>query len=245
MRRIHPDIEEDPDLVAAYAQPPGEWLRINMVASADGGAWLKGLSGGLSSEGDRRIFGILRGLSDVILAGAATVRTEGYGPVRPRESWRALRAGRPPAPPVAVVTRRLDLDLGSPLFTETEPYARTIVITTESAPADRRAEAAKNADVIVAGEYRVDLTLAVHELRDRGLATILCEGGPRLNAQLAAAGLVDELCLTLSPLLIGGDAARILNGTASQTRLGLAQVLQEEGFLFCRYVREVSDELAG
>jgi riboflavin-specific deaminase-like protein len=245
VRRIHPDIEDDPEIAAAYAYPRPDWLRLNMVASVDGGAWLKGRSGGLSGEGDRRIFAVLRGLADVIVAGAATVRTEGYGPANPRDSWRALREGRPPSPPIAVITRRLDLDLGSALFTEAEPYARTIVITTESAPEDRRVEAAKHAEVIIAGSDRVDLALAVRELRDRGLNRILCEGGPRVNAQLAAAGLVDELCFTVSPLLIGGDAARILNGPASQVKLVLAQVLEEDGFLFCRYVREVSDEPSG
>src|SRR4051794_9201979 len=76
VRRIHPDIEIEPDLAAAYACPRDEWLRLNMVASVDGAAWLKGESRGLSSDADRRIFGILRGLADVVLAGAATVRTE-------------------------------------------------------------------------------------------------------------------------------------------------------------------------
>ncbi|GAA0976717.1 pyrimidine reductase family protein [Acrocarpospora macrocephala] len=229
---------EEPDLVAAYGYPRAAWLRLNMVSSADGGAWLKGVSGGLSGAGDKRIFGLLRGLADVILAGAATVRVEGYGPVEPRESWRALRVGRSAAPPIAVVTRRLDLDLGGPLFADTEPSARTIVFTTEAAPKDRRREAARSAEVVVAGDERVDLVRATRELRARGLGRILCEGGPRLNAQLSAAGLVDELCLTVSPLLIGGDAARISNGIATQHALGLAHVLEEDGFLFCRYVRE-------
>ncbi|WP_157246007.1 pyrimidine reductase family protein [Nonomuraea typhae] len=230
MRRIHPDIEESPDLTTAYAYPEGQaWLRVNMVASADGAAWLKGLSGGLSSKGDRRVFGVLRGLADVIMAGAATVRTEGYGPAKRRPS-------RQEPPPIAVVTRRLDLDLGSPLFTEAE--ARTIVITCEAAPADRRAEAARRADVVVAGGDRVDMTLAVRALHERGLERILCEGGPRLNAQLAAAGLIDELCLTVSPLLVGGTAARILNGEGAHVSLALRHVLEEDGVLFNRYVRE-------
>lgn len=245
VRRIHPDPEDEPDLAAAYAYPRDHWLRLNMVASADGAAWLDGHSEGLSGRADKRIFGLLRGLADVVLAGAATVRTEGYRAARPRESWRSLREDRPPAPPIAVLTRRLDLDLGGPLFTETEPYARTIVVTTEAAPADRRQAAARTADVIVAGDDRVDLGLAVDELRKRGLGRILCEGGPRVNAQLAAAGLVDELALTVSPLLAGGDAARILDGAASHTPLSLAQVLEEEGFLFCRYIREAHDEAAG
>ncbi|MFC4531857.1 pyrimidine reductase family protein [Sphaerisporangium dianthi] len=238
MRRILPSPADDVDLAHAYAYPGPEWLRLNMVAGADGGAWLKGVSEGLSGKGDRRVFGVLRGLADVVLAGAATVRTEAYGPARPRSSWRELRLGRPPSPPIAVITRRLDLDLASPLFTEAEPHARTIVITTERAPKDRRDEAGRNAEVIVAGDERVDMSIAVASLRERGLGRVLCEGGPRINGQLAAAGLVDELCLTISPVLTGGDAARILNGPASHVPLRLAHLLEEEGFLFCKYTRE-------
>jgi riboflavin biosynthesis pyrimidine reductase len=238
MRLIHPASSDDVDLPRAYAYPDGPCVRVNMVASADGGTWLKGLSGGLSGGGDRKIFGTLRGLADVVVAGAATVRTEGYGPARPRESWRTLRQGRPAVPPVAVITRRLELDLASPLFIEAEPYARTIVITCDAAPRERRREAAEHAEVIVAGGDRVDLALAVKELGDRGLSQVLCEGGSKINGQLAAAGLIDELCLTVSPMLIGGDASRILNGPASLTPLRLVHVLEDEGFLFTRYVRE-------
>ncbi len=228
------------DLPAAYAYPDGPWLRLNMVCSADGGAWLKGLSGGLSSPADKRVFATLRGLADVVIAGAATVRTEGYGPVKPREVWGTLREGRPPVPPIAVVTRRLDLDVRGSLFREAPPYARTIVITTKAAPKDRLDEVAGKADVIIAGEQRVDLAAALDELRARGHRRLLCEGGPRLNGQLVAAGLVDELCLTVNPMLIGGGAARILNGTATQTRLTLGHVLEEDGFLFCKYIREAT-----
>ncbi|GGO75128.1 pyrimidine reductase family protein [Nonomuraea cavernae] len=241
MRRIYPDIQDDPDIAQAYAYPADRpWLRANMVASADGAAWLKGLSGGLSSRGDRRVFGVLRGLADVVLAGAATVRAEGYGPAKPRDSWRALREGRPPAPPIAVLSRGLGLDFGSPLFTEAA--TRTIVITCEAAPAEGRRQAAQVADVIVAGDVRVDLPRAVAELHARGLTRVLCEGGPRVNAQLAEAGLIDELCLSVSPLLLGGDAARIVNGETAQVRLDLRQVLEEEGVLFCRYIRELSHD---
>ncbi|WP_336205744.1 pyrimidine reductase family protein [Nonomuraea sp. LPB2021202275-12-8] len=240
MRRIHPDIADNPDIEQAYAYPrDSPWLRLNMVASADGGAWLQGLSGGLSSKGDKRVFGVLRGLADVIMAGAATVRAEGYGAVNPRESWREMRAGRPAAPPLAVVSRGLDLDLTGPLF---GGVSRTIIVTCESAPAARLKAAAEVADVIVAGDEAVDLRAAVAELHERGLTKILCEGGPRINAQLAAAGLGDELCLSVSPMLIGGDAARILDGEPSQVKLELRQVLEEEGVLFCSYTRSRSDD---
>ncbi|MEV4355873.1 pyrimidine reductase family protein [Nonomuraea sp. NPDC049625] len=243
MRRIYPDIQDNPDIVQAYAYPEGRpWLRLNMVASADGAAWLKGRSGGLSSAGDKRIFQTLRGLADVVLAGAATVRKEGYGPVPPRDWWGEIRAGRPEVPPIAVITRSLDFDLDDELFTEAP--SRTIVITCEAAPQERRKAAARHADVIVAGGESVDLAPAVTELHARGLTRILCEGGPRINAQLAAHDLVDEMCLSISPLLVGGGAARILNGEPSEVSLRLSQVLEEEGVLFCKYDREQSHDRA-
>ncbi|MGW6495552.1 pyrimidine reductase family protein [Nonomuraea angiospora] len=243
MRRIYPDIQDNPDIVQAYAYPEGRpWLRLNMVASADGAAWLKGRSGGLSSAGDKRIFQTLRGLSDVVLAGAATVRKEGYGPVPPRDSWDEVRVGRPKVPPIAVISRSLDFDLDGELFTEAP--SRTIVITCEAAPPERRKAAARHADVIVAGAESVDLAPAITELHARGLARILCEGGPRINAQLSAQDLVDELCLSISPLLLGGGAARILNGEPSEVSLRLSHVLEEEGVLFCKYDREQSHDRA-
>ncbi|GII80565.1 hypothetical protein Sru01_55470 [Sphaerisporangium rufum] len=238
MRRILPEPAGEADLAAAYAYPPAPWLRLNMVAGADGGAWLAGVSEGLSGKADRRVFGVLRGLADVIVAGASTVRGEGYGPVRPRRSWAALREGRPPTPPIAVVTGRLDLDLAGPLFTDPEPGVRPIVITTEAAPAERRAAAARHADVVVAGERRADPAVALAALHERGLTRVLCEGGPHLNGELLAAGLVDELCLTISPLLTGGDAARIVAGPDAPTPMRLSHVLAEDGFLFCKYTRE-------
>ncbi|MGE5290276.1 MAG: pyrimidine reductase family protein [Micromonosporaceae bacterium] len=234
------------DLAAAYAYPPelGEarrrWLRASMVASVDGAATLKGLSGGLSAEEDRRLFHLLRGLADVVLVGAGTVRAEGYSPARPRDEWAGLRTGRPPSPPIAVMTRMLDVDLSGPMFTEAPPHARTIVVTTEAAPARRRAEAARHADIVIAGTNHVDLPAAIAALSGRGLCRILAEGGPHLLGQLAAADLLDELCLTVSPLLVGGAAFRIMAGSTlpSPRRLRLAHVLESGGSLFCRYVRD-------
>ncbi|GAA2204243.1 pyrimidine reductase family protein [Nonomuraea monospora] len=244
MRRIHPDIQDNPDIVQAYAYPEDRpWLRLNMVASADGAAWLKGRSGPLSSTGDKRVFQLLRGLADVIVAGAATVRKEGYGPVPPRDTWAEIRQGRPEVPPIAVITRSLALDLDGDLFCDAP--SKTIVITCEAAPHDRRKEAAKRADLIVAGEEGVDMRRAVAELHQRGLTKVLCEGGPRINAQLSAAGLVDELCLSISPLLVGGGAARIQNGEPAQVALDLSQVLEEDGVLFCKYTRAVHGDDEG
>jgi riboflavin biosynthesis pyrimidine reductase len=240
----------DAALAALYAYPdlgvpPARWLRANMVASLDGAATVDGRSGGLSGAADEQVFAMLRSHADVILVGAGTARTERYGPVRPQSEglrWAFLRDGRAPSAPIAVVTRALDLDITSPLLTEAPPHARTIVITTESAPPARRAAAARTAEVILAGEASVDLMAAVEALAGRGHQRISCEGGPHLLAQLAGADLLDELCLTISPLLAGPDSGRIVagglpmlgGGTAPFT---LAHVLVDEGFLICRYVR--------
>ena len=128
--------DREPDLPRLYAYPDGHWLRANMVATADGAASLNGVTQGISSDTDRRVFALLRTLCDVILVGASTVREEKYKPARPQELWSHLREGRPPTPPIAVVSRRLDLDPDSPLITAAPAHARTIVITVAQAPAD-------------------------------------------------------------------------------------------------------------
>ena len=138
LRQLLPSCQDNPDLAALYAYPDGRWLRANMVSSADGAANLDGASAGLSSDTDRRLFALLRALSDVIIVGAATVRDRAVQAGQDGELWRHLRDGRPPTPPIAVVTARLDLDPDSPLITAAPAYARTIVITTAQAPADRR-----------------------------------------------------------------------------------------------------------
>jgi riboflavin biosynthesis pyrimidine reductase len=209
-----------------------------MVSSADGAAYLDGATAGLSSEGDRHVFALLRTLADVIVVGASTVRAERYAPVRPRELWRHLREGRPPTPPIAVVTARLDLDPGSRLIAAAPPHARTIVITTAQAPPGRRAALAERADIIVAGEQTVDLKAAADALAERGHQRMLTEGGPRLLGQLVAAGLLDELCLTIGPLLAGPGADRIVSGARPDVPplpLTLGHVLEDNGFLLCRY----------
>ena len=189
------------------------------------------------------MFALLRTLCDVILVGASTVREEKYKPARPQELWSHLRDGRPPTPPIAVVTRRLDLDPDSPLITAAPPHARTIVITVAQAPADRRAELARHADVIVAGEETVDLQAAVGALAERGHRRMLAEGGPHLLAQLVEAGLLDELCLTIGAADGRPGRARIVagppgTGPATPLPLTLAHVLEDDGFLLCRYTRK-------
>jgi riboflavin biosynthesis pyrimidine reductase len=252
MRQVYPggSALDDAALAALYGYPdlgapPARWLRANMVASLDGAATVDGHSGGLSNEGDQQVFALLRAHADVILVGAGTARAERYAPMRPESEglrWAWLRDGRPPSPPIAVVTRALDLDLGSALLADAPPHARTIVITTASALPGRRAAAARTAEVIVAGEASVDLMAAVDSLAERGYQRISCEGGPHMLAQLAEAGLLDELCLTVSPLLAGPEAGRIVTGGLPMPGGGtlpftLAHALEDEGHLLCRYVR--------
>lgn len=228
----------DDDLVRLYAYPDDrQVLRANMVSSADGAASLGGASAGLSSAADRHVFALNRSLADVILVGASTARVERYAPVRVRELWRHLREGRTPTPPIAVISGSLGLDPASPLITDAPADARTIVITTERAPQAVRAEVAKHADVIVAGQVAVDMKSAVEALHDRGHQHILAEGGPGILAQLVAAGLLDELCLTISPLLAGPGAPRILTGSPMpQTPpLTLIHTMEDASFLLCRY----------
>lgn len=251
LRQLFPAVPGDcdlaaPDMAALYAYPDGPWLRANMVSTADGAASLSGVTQGISSDTDRRVFALLRALCDVIVVGAATAREESYKPARPQERWSHLRDGRAPTPPIAVVTRRLDLDPDSPLIAAAPAHARTIVITVARAPKDRRAALARHADVITAGDETVDLKVAADALAERGHRRMLAEGGPHLLAQLTEAGLLDELCLTISPLMAGPGASRIVAGTpgtgpAAPLPLTLAHVLEDDGFLFCRYTREDQD----
>jgi riboflavin-specific deaminase-like protein len=240
MRRLLPSYADAVHLDDAYAYPAGRpWLRANMVASADGAATAGGRSGGLSGEADRQVFSVLRGLADVVLVGAATVRREEYGPpkAKPQYAERRAAAGQAPAPVIAIVSGSLDLDFTSKLFAAAT--TTPIVITAAAAPPGRMAAAGAVADVVVAGDERVDLSAAADALAGRGYRRMLTEGGPHLLSQLVAAGLVDELCLTIAPLMVGGDVAlRIVAGAQLDPPmpLHLAHLLEDANFLFARYL---------
>jgi riboflavin biosynthesis pyrimidine reductase len=225
------------------AAPDRPWLRANMIASADGAAHIGSQSGALGGPADRMLFWVLRSLADVILVGAGTARTERYHPVSATQVWPALRAGKPPAPAIAVVSYSLDLDPCSRLLTDAAAYAQTIVVTPATAPADRAAVLAEKAKVLVCGQDNVDLGAAVTALGGMGYRHILVEGGPRLLGELVEAGLLDELCLTTSPVLVAGPAGRIVTSpdagprSAPAASLSLAHVLADDGFLLSRYIR--------
>jgi riboflavin biosynthesis pyrimidine reductase len=227
VRRLQPDPGDEVDLRSAYAVSATRHLRANFVASLDGAATLDGKSAGLSSDADRALFHLLRSMADVVLVGAGTARGENYGGAKPVD-------GRQPAP-IAVVSRSLGFDLNARLFTDT--VVPPIVITCAASPTELRDQLSTVADVVVAGDAEVDLSVALDELAGRGLAHVLCEGGPHLLGAVAAAGLLDELCLTLSPLVAGGNAGRIVAGYLPDVvePMQLRHVLEEDGHLFLRY----------
>jgi len=248
---LTPRGDETPDPVTSYLTddrpaPPGRpWILISMVASVDGATTVNGRSGGLGGPGDRRVFQALRGSADMILVGAGTVRAESYRPPQTADDQimaHRVAQGRAPRPRLVVVSSSLELEPTAPLFADhsiEDPLP--LVATVTSAPPSRREALTAVAELVACGANRVDLTGLLAVLDDIGAGVVLCEGGPGLNHQLLAAGLVDELCLTISPNLVGGvggDVHSLLAGSSLPipARLHLDRVLSEDDYLFCRYL---------
>lgn len=235
---------EDQDLESVYAYPPAltkPFVQVNFVASADGAVTVAGRSHGLSSPADKKVFALGRDLSDVVLVGAGTALAEGYHGVKRTEvrAERRARLGLSELPPVAVVSGRGSIPLDAPILVNT--VVPTIVLTSEAAPVDwRKAVADLGADVVVAGESRVDGHLALDALAERNLPRVCCEGGPTLFADLVAADLVDQLCVTVAPLLAGAGAVRMATGLPSPGPRSLtleSALAADDGFLMLRYRR--------
>jgi riboflavin biosynthesis pyrimidine reductase len=239
IRRLLPDPVDAVDLIDAYGYPANiTWLRANMIASADGAATINGRAGGLGNATDQQLLGLLRALADVVIAGAGTVIDEGYGPARARPQYQELRAaaGQPPAPRMVVVSHHLQLDFESSYFTEA--LQPPIVVTCEAAPADRLLAVRKVAEVMVAGDVVVSPARMVAGLVALGHRRLLCEGGPTLLAAVAADGVIDELCLTIAPMLVAGPSRRILEGPSLDPapKMVLTQLLQDDDdLLYARY----------
>lgn len=224
MRQLFPEPIDSVEPLDVYRDLPvvsgRPTVRLNMIASVDGATAVEGLSGGLGGSADRKVFAALRSLADVVVVAAGTLRAEAYGP----------------GPvPIAVVSGSLQLDWDTPFFTAATH--RPIVVTHGRAPGEAVRRAERVAEVLVAGDGEVDLAGAVQRLGERGFEHVLAEGGPSLNGALAAAGVLDELCLTVAPRLVAGDAKRILTGRtlAAAPDLTLWSLCEEDGYLFLRY----------
>lgn len=233
-----------PDPLAPYlevdrSRPRHEcWVAGHMVAGLDGTAAIDGRVGSLSTRPDQALFRSMREIADIVMVGAETVRREGYGRVRLSEQAQARRQrlGKPPLPPVAVVSRSLNLDWTASLFADAPEDARTHVITCAAADPERLAEAEKFATVIIAGNERVEPEKALEALAELGHRVVLCEGGPTWLGELVAADRLDELFLSISPLM-GGDLlpVSVTPAGAGIARFQLKGTMAEDDTLFLRY----------
>ena len=237
--RTGEDLSDD-DLLALYSYPAGRpWVRFNFISSLDGSATFQGVSAPLGNDGDRRLFGLIRRLCDAIVVGAGTVRAEGYaGPLISDEDrrWRTAH-GLAPDPALTLISGSLGIDPDGDLFKHSP--VRPIIFTTAAAQAGRVKALSAVADVVIRGEEEVDVRSCAHWLGERELGRILCEGGPRVFGSFIAEDSVDELCLSLSPLLTGGQGSRIATGSegAPLRDLALASLLESDSALYGRWVR--------
>ncbi|OBG84801.1 hypothetical protein A5699_26105 [Mycobacterium sp. E802] len=239
------DAVADAQLEAFYAYPDDLqkcWVRGNMISSLDGGATEDGKTGGLGNRGDRAVFNLMRQAADVILMGAATVRIENYSGVQLSVTQRQerQRRGQAEVPPIAVVTASADLDPHAKFFTRTD--VPPLILTGSRNVADARRRLGGVAEVIDASgadPTLVDSAVALRILAERKLFRVLTEGGPQLLSTLIEEDLLDELCLTVAPILVGGVARRIATGPGqAHTRMRPAHLLtDDEGYLYTRYVR--------
>lgn len=216
-----------------YAYPPGQpWVRTDFVSSLDGAAWAAdGTSGDLGGDVDKRAFSMMRSLADIIVVGAGTARTEGYRPLTERSVDQAVRARHDlsPAPILIVVSRSLNvpdelIDGGA------------VIVTSHAAPPERIADLQQRTDVLVHGADEIDWPAVCADWFARGWHRVLCEGGPSLHGDLLRAGVVDEICVTIAPLVASGPAGRIAADDQSLGRSArLAGVAHVDGVLLTRW----------
>lgn len=222
--------------------PPGRpWLMTNMVTSADGATAINGVSGALGGSGDLQVFRGLRGVADFVLAGASTVRQERYKPVTHPDAIAEQRnaRGQKARARLAVITGSADLEPDLPMFGDSEN--RPVILTAESADQDRLRALEPLADVIVGPGQAVDPQWALAQLALLGGGVVLCEGGPSINGQFVAAGLVDEWNLTIAPMVAANESKRAAVGPLAEgppPSMALRRVwVDDDHYLFCRWTR--------
>lgn len=232
------------ELLEAYAVSSAQWVRANFVTTLDGHATGgDGLSGSINSAADKQVFDVLRAMADVVVVGAGTVRAEGYGRLRTQdpELLEVRRgAGRADHPVLAVVTASGDLP--EKVLAEESDTGDLLVLCADAVAHDLTAQLGPHT-VLPCGTDLVEPTRAVDALRGRGLAQVLTEGGPHLLGGWLQADVVDELCLTLRPVVVGGTGPRIVEaaaGTPALAHFELQHVLEVESDLMLRYGRRRS-----
>jgi riboflavin biosynthesis pyrimidine reductase len=223
------------------SEPPARArVMLNMISSADGRATLTGRSGPLSGPADRELFHALRSSADAVLVGAGTVRAERYGRMLRDQDVRDLRVrrGLTPEPLACIVSGRLALPEDIPLLREAESHVVVLTASEASLP-----ETGAQIDYVRSTGDQLDLAAGIAELSERfTLCTLMCEGGPHLARELIAADVLDEIFLTVSPMLAGGEpsagqALRILAGMELEppARLELLGAARSGSYLFLRY----------
>jgi riboflavin biosynthesis pyrimidine reductase len=228
------------DLPAAYPWPDqARWLRAVMVTALDGATvGSDGRSRSISSGGDQQVFSAVRRFADVVLIGANTFRAERYRPMKAQPADASIRAGLglAPAPVVAILSGSLDLPWEEPIFAESA--IRPMVVTTEAADPERLSTAGRHADLLVLPGSDLDLAALLDRFEQRGLRRMVCEGGARLLSTIARLDLLDEVDLSIAPLMACGGQVTTGSPVVLPPRFELAQVVADaDGFLFTRYVR--------
>ncbi len=209
------------------------WVASNFVMALDGAIAMDGRSGGLGGDGDLAVFRSLRDHADVVLVGAGTVRAESYGPTRVRSVDARRARGQADRARLVVVTRGADLSGADRLWSD--PGAPITVLTGTDAPADRVARLRERAEVITIGDQGPDLAAGLAQLRGRGLGRVLTEGGPSLQAEMLARGLVTDLFTTVAPVVVGGGATTVPSPLPEPLELALVAVWRHDDELFLHH----------
>ena len=215
------------------AHPDRPYLILNFATTIDGRATISGKSGPIGSETDTEMLQRLRTRVDAVMIGAGTMRAERYGRIVSDPDLRAYRerTGLAHDPLAVIVSNRMELPWDAGLFTN--GGGRIVIFTaSEEEPPETATPV-----TVVRHPDGVELDRALGWLlTERGIRSVLCEGGPTLHGRLREGGLADELFLTTAPKIAGGEGPRILEGALPDVEeVELAWLLESEGELFARY----------
>ena len=242
MRRLIPDPgPTDLESELATYRPADQdregrpFVAVNMVSTLDGRASSQGNTKALGSDADTEHLLGLRTRFDAVMIGGGTMRAERYGRIisRPESRTRREQDGLSPDALAVIISGDLDLPFDSPLFTDGN--GRVLIFTRKSEVPDTETEV----DLVTIDGLIDTADVLAHLHREEGIRAVLCEGGPTLFGQLVAGGMVDDFFLTITPVVTGGDAPRILETNLPDiARFRLATLSEADGDLFARYVQD-------